>query len=154
MKHKKAKGHLFFLFFFFLYLAGQNIYSNISSGSSSSKDDKAASFANRPLTSTSFIFDGRILIPLKINDFDEMDIILDSGFASNALLLLHKETGDELGLDPARVYPSSEEMARHDPIRRQLLGDSSDNNHRFTPLPEDTPLKTWLEESGLLQDAQ
>ena len=47
---------------------------------------------------------------------------------------------------------SEEQMARQDPIRRQLLGDSSDNNHRFTPLPEDTPLKTWLESSGLLQD--
>ena len=47
---------------------------------------------------------------------------------------------------------SEELLARYDPIRRQLLGDSSDNNHRFTPLPADTPLKAWLEESGLLQD--
>lgn len=89
MKHNKVKRHLLFLLILFLYLTGQNIHSNILYG---------GNVTNRPLVSVPFIFDGRILIPLKINDLDEIDIILDSGLPSRALILMHKETGSELGL--------------------------------------------------------
>ncbi len=36
-------------------------------------------------------------------------------------------------------------MRNSDPVRRQLLGWSPDNNRRFSPRDGDTPLKDWLE---------
>jgi hypothetical protein len=52
-----------------------------------------------------FVFDGRVLIPVKVNDSPPLNIILDSGFNSPILLLMHKETGDELGLTYVRTVP-------------------------------------------------
>lgn len=37
-------------------------------------------------------------------------------------------------------------MAQNDPIRRQLMGGSRSNHHRYSPGPEDTPVKNWLEQ--------
>jgi hypothetical protein len=71
------------------------------------------------LTRFPFVFDGRILVPLRINDSPPLEIILDSGFSSRALLLMHKETGDELGLtyvrtvDAVRGAGSGENKAAH-----------------------------------------
>ena len=46
---------------------------------------------------------------------------------------------------------SPETIKQYGPIRQQLLGVSSDNNRRFTPLPKDVPLKAWMEKTKLLQ---
>ena len=43
-------------------------------------------------------------------------------------------------------------MAKNDPIRRQLLGASPDNNRRYSPRPGDTPIKDWLVDAGLSAD--
>ena len=40
---------------------------------------------------------------------------------------------------------SDDIMRGNDPVRRQLLGYSRTNHHRFSPDPEDTPIKAWLE---------
>ena len=64
---------------------------------------------NKPVLSVPFKFDGRILIPIKIKNKEPMDIILDSGFPQdNLVLLLHKELGDELELK----YAASHNAAR------------------------------------------
>ncbi len=46
---------------------------------------------------------------------------------------------------------SPETIKQYGPIRQQLLGVASDNNRRFTPLPDDVPLKAWMEKTKLLQ---
>ena len=43
---------------------------------------------------------------------------------------------------------SDEMMSRNDPVRRQLLGGSRSNHHWYSPEPEDTPIKAWLELYG------
>ena len=40
---------------------------------------------------------------------------------------------------------SADIMRSTDPVRQQLLGFSRSNHHRYSPGPEDTPIKTWLE---------
>ena len=53
-----------------------------------------------PVSTIHFEFDGRILIPVKLNGKTEMKLILDTGFPQeNLLLLMHKELGDDLNLD-------------------------------------------------------
>jgi len=53
-----------------------------------------------PVSTIHFEFDGRILIPVKLNGKTEMMLILDTGFPQeNLLLLMHKELGDDLSLD-------------------------------------------------------
>ncbi len=44
---------------------------------------------------------------------------------------------------------SDDIMARNDPVRRQLLGYSRSNHHRYSPETEDTPLKSWMETHGI-----
>jgi len=63
--------------------------------------------ASGQLTQFSFVFDGRILIPLQINESDPMDIILDTGIGQQALILMHTETGEELGLTYIRTVPGA-----------------------------------------------
>ncbi len=64
---------------------------------------------DKPVLSIPFKFDGRILIPIKIKNAEEMDIILDSGFPqNNIVLLMHKELGEKLDLQ----YASSQNAAR------------------------------------------
>ncbi len=41
-------------------------------------------------------------------------------------------------------------MAQSDPIRRQLLGDTTSGNGFFSPTDEDVPLKVWLEKHGVV----
>ncbi len=41
-------------------------------------------------------------------------------------------------------------MAQSDPIRRQLLGDTTSGNGYFSPTDEDVPLKVWLEKHGVI----
>jgi len=46
-----------------------------------------------------FEYDGRIVIPMKVNNSDEMDIIFDSGISqAKMMLLMHKEMIEELEL--------------------------------------------------------
>lgn len=45
-----------------------------------------------------FTFDGRILVPVTINDSKPAHMILDTGFGNTVLMLMHRETGEELGL--------------------------------------------------------
>lgn len=42
-------------------------------------------------------------------------------------------------------------LQRNDPIRRQLLGDDTDANGKYSPKPGEVPLREWLIESNLLQ---
>ena len=65
--------------------------------------EDVASSPNGFLGRFPFAFDGRILVPVKVNDSPSLNIILDSGFNSPVLLLMHKETGDELGLTYVRT---------------------------------------------------
>jgi len=58
----------------------------------------AASFAAEPLARFPFVFDGRIKIPLRVNDSAPIDVALDTAFPQKLLLIFHKETGEELGL--------------------------------------------------------
>ncbi|MFC2156557.1 PDZ domain-containing protein [Acidobacteriota bacterium] len=51
------------------------------------------------LLSIPFTFDGRIIIPLKINNSKNIDVILDTGVGQSLLLIMHEESGSELGLE-------------------------------------------------------
>ena len=51
------------------------------------------------LVQVPFEFNGRVIIPLRVNDSGELNIILDSGMGHEALGLLHSELGEELGLE-------------------------------------------------------
>ncbi len=51
------------------------------------------------LAQVPFEFNGRVIIPLRVNDSRELNIILDSGMGHEALGLLHSELGEELGLE-------------------------------------------------------
>lgn len=51
------------------------------------------------LLSIPFTFDGRIIIPLKINHSKNIEVILDTGVGQSILLIMHEETGNELGLE-------------------------------------------------------
>lgn len=53
-----------------------------------------------------FEFDGRILVPVGINESRPVNVILDTGFGQRALLLMHKETGEDLGLTYVRTVPA------------------------------------------------
>ena len=66
-------------------------------------EDAASSSADGLLARFPFVFDGRILIPIRINDAQPLNIILDTGYNQGALLLMHKETGDDLGLAYVRT---------------------------------------------------
>ncbi len=57
-----------------------------------------AARAAEPLARFHFTFDGRILVPIRVNDSQPFDAVLDTGFPQRLLLLFHKETGDGLGL--------------------------------------------------------
>jgi hypothetical protein len=63
----------------------------------------AISFAAEPLARFPFVFDGRIIVPLRVNDSPPLDTVLDTGFPQKVLMLFHKETGDELGLTYVRT---------------------------------------------------
>ena len=51
------------------------------------------------LVQVPFEFNGRVIIPLRVNDSRKLNIILDSGMGHEALGLLHSELGEELGLE-------------------------------------------------------
>lgn len=59
--------------------------------------------AAEPLARFPFAFDGRILVPIRVNDSTPFDAILDTGFPQKLLLLFHKEKGEELGLTYVRT---------------------------------------------------
>lgn len=59
--------------------------------------------AAEPLARFPFAFDGRIVVPVRINDSQPLDAVLDTGFPQRLLLLFHKETGEELGLAYVRT---------------------------------------------------
>ena len=55
-----------------------------------------------------FIFDGRVTIPVKIKNTDFNDLIFDSAISSaDAILIMHNETGEELGLDYVQTIPAA-----------------------------------------------
>ena len=62
-----------------------------------------AARAAEPVARFPFKFDGRILVPVRVNDSRPFDAVLDTGFPQRLLLLFHKETGDELGLSYVRT---------------------------------------------------
>ena len=45
----------------------------------------------------------------------------------------------------------AEMLRQNDPVRRQLLGDDTDANGKFSPKPGAVPLREWLLEQGLLE---
>lgn len=103
MKQKRLNLILIFLLFFLLYLADLDVYSYMSTGLIVSQERQTDFLSNRPLVSVPLTFDGRVLIPLRINGSEEIDIILDTGINSKGLLLLYKELGEQLGLKYTRT---------------------------------------------------
>ena len=46
---------------------------------------------------------------------------------------------------------SADILQRNDPVRRQLLGDDTDANGKYSPKPGDVPLRDWLIESNVIE---
>ena len=92
-----------FIIVFFFVAGGLGIFLDCRTNNPLWIGEEQSASATGLLTSFPFVFDGRINIPLKVNDSAPLDIILDTGFPQKALLLMHKETGDELGLTYVRT---------------------------------------------------
>ncbi len=100
---KRNRCGLALLVFIFLIAGGLGVFPDFRADDPARTEESLSSSATGFLARFPFVFDGRILIPLRINDSPPLDIILDSGFSQRALLLMHEETGDELGLTYVRT---------------------------------------------------
>ncbi len=103
MNHESRYGPVVIFFAAIALLTGLGTSSAPQSGEPAQAMAAKPSLENGLLARFPFKFDGRILVPIRINDSPPLDIILDTGFGQRALLLMHKETGDELGLTYVRT---------------------------------------------------
>jgi len=63
---------------------------------------------SQPKISLPFEYDGRVVIPIKVNNSNELDIIFDSGLSqAKMLLLMHNEMIDELDLKIIKTIPGA-----------------------------------------------
>ncbi len=53
---------------------------------------------SQPAAQIPFIFNGHILVPMKVNDKVELNFMLDTGFTQDSFVLTHSELVEELGL--------------------------------------------------------
>jgi len=91
----KPIGVLYFLVKFIHYIL-MIIFCFIFSNSHAQNSKTAIT---QPKIILPFEYDGRVVIPMKINNSEEMDIIFDSGISqAKMILLMHNEMVDELGL--------------------------------------------------------
>lgn len=63
--------------------------------------------AAEPMARFPFVFDGRIVVPIRVNDSQPFDAVLDTGFPQRLLLLFHKEKGEELELAYVRTLKAT-----------------------------------------------
>lgn len=100
---KRGTGSGFLLFVFMIYyiicLLPQFIFAQIDSGNNQQ--------SNTPLVEVSLNYDGRINIPIIVNDSDTLSTILESGITNNVLLMTHREIGEKLKLKYLKRIPIS-----------------------------------------------
>lgn len=119
MTHTRKSRLQAFVVVFFFIAGGLSAFPDVGTESPLPGQSEDIVRGGEPLGRFPFIFDGRILIPLGINESPPMDIILDTGFPQRLLLLMHKESGDELGftyvrtVDGARGAGSGENKPIH-----------------------------------------
>jgi hypothetical protein len=105
MKRVYRIGSGILIFASFCLAAGRSISSGARISRGFPAGGEQAPSEPGPVSRFPFVFDGRVLVPVKVNDSPPLNIILDSGFNSPILLLMHEETGDELGLTYVRTVP-------------------------------------------------
>ncbi len=107
MTHKKRRRlSILFLAAVLVLALDPGSTSSLPAGGAAQATAESLSPDGGLLTRFPFNFDGRILVPLKVNGSGPLDIILDTGFGQRALLLMHRETGDDLGLTYVRTVPA------------------------------------------------